>query len=252
MSFEPVDWHTIHSRPLISVPDCWKGCGGFCCSNSHPDFRFRLLPNGGQGTIVVYLDDEYAWLKANGHRICGEDEGKEIQPMIFDFGGPRPIMLRHVPCRHLGRCNELFTKPLLCRTYPFVPVIGVDGAIEEVVPAAILDATFELKEGLSLCPLNDAPGPTLIREALAGDDALAQALRHPLIVLHTQGIKAFWDSYREKLLAWDGFGNLSGQAFWQAWELAYLGRRLVDRDKVAAHLRHVHGALVARHGDYLG
>ncbi len=107
MAAGPVDWQTIHSRPLIAVPDCWKLCGsGFCCSNNHPDFQFRLMPKGGAGTVVIYLDDEYAWMRANGHVVCGEENGAEVPPIVFDFGGPGPLVLRTTPAAAISaRCD---------------------------------------------------------------------------------------------------------------------------------------------------
>lgn len=248
MAAGPVDWQTIHSRPLIAVPDCWKLCGGgFCCSNNHPDFQFRLMPKGGAGTVVIYIEDEYAWMKANGHVICGEENGAEITPMVFDFGGPKPLMLRTARCGYLGMCNGVITKPLLCRTYPFLPVFGVDGALEDVLPASIIDATFMLKGGKQLCPLDERQR---FEAALTADPELAAALRHPSLIFHTQAAAAFWASYQRGLAAWDGFNTLSGPAFWQAWEMQYLGRRLVDGEAVAAHLRTVHAALTERYGEF--
>lgn len=244
MPIGPVDWQTIHSRPLVAVPECWTKCGGgFCCSNDHPDFQFRLMPKGGQGTTILYLEDEYLWLKANGHVICGEENGATIAPMVFDYGGPRPLVLRHAPCAYLGRCNGKVTKPLLCRTYPAIPVFGLDGRLETTVPASIIDATFQLKDGRPLCPLPDSA----TTDALEKDPALAAALAHPRLILHTQAVRAFIESYRQRLQAWEGF-SLSGPAFWQAWELAYLGRRLVDRERVAAHVLRTFAALAERTG----
>lgn len=250
MSITPVDWQTIHSRPLIAVPDCWKLCGdGFCCANSHTDLQFRLMPKGGAGTVVIYLGDEYAWMRANGHIVCGEEKGDIIPPTTFDFGGPGPIVMRHARCGYLGRCDGAITKPLLCRSYPFIPVFSVDGALEDVLPASIIDATFQLKDGRRLCPLEERE--RLVR-ALGSNPELFAALRHPYIILHTQAVAAFWASYKERLTSWDGFKSLSGPAFWQAWEMAYLGRRLADREAVASHLRAVYTKLAARHGDFLG
>jgi hypothetical protein len=251
MAYRPVDWQILHERPLIAVDDCWKRCDGFCCANSHPDFVFRLLPAGGKGTVVAYLEDEYAWMKASGRTVCGEEDGREIQPMVFDFGGPKPLVLRHAPCGHLGRCNDVCTKPLLCRTYPFLPVLGLDGAVAEVLPASIVDYTVRLKEGRDPCPLEADPGARLLHDALAGDAQLAAALAHPRLILATQAAKAFTESYAERFAAWNAKAALTGQAFWQAWEMQYLGRRLVDREAVAAHLRETHAALVARYGEYL-
>gem|GEM_PF-2521869 len=248
MPVRPVDWQTIHSRPLISIPDCWKHCGGFCCSNDHPDFQFRLMPKGGRGTVVLYLGDEYAWMKQNGHVICGEESGNTIPTMAFDYGGPRPLVLHHAPCAYLGRCDGVVTKPLLCRTYPFLPVLGIDGTIEDVLPASILDATFAMKEGRTLCPMEQR---WRLEAALAADPGLAEALRHPVIIFHTRAVAAFVASYRERLASWDGFKTLSGVAFWQAWEMAYLGRRLVDRDAVAAGVKAAYTAIVTRYGDFL-
>jgi hypothetical protein len=250
MPIEPVDWQTIHSRPLIAVPDCWKLCGGgFCCSNSHPDFQFRLMPRGGAGTVIIYLEDEYDWMRANGHIVCGEESGAAVPAFEFDFGGPRPLVLRHARCGYLGHCAGVITKPLLCRAYPFMPVFGVDGELEDVLPASIIDATFQMKEGRRPCPIDDRKR---IEAALENDAELSAALRHPYIVFHTQAAAAFMASYRERLLAWDGFERLSGLAFWQAWEMAYLARRFVDREVVATHLREVYGVLAARHGEFLG
>jgi hypothetical protein len=246
----PVDWRTIHSRPLIAVPDCWKLCGdGFCCASSHPDLQFRLMPRGGAGTVVIYLNDEYAWMRANGHAVCGEETGDVLPPMAFDFGGPGPLILRHARCGYLGRCNGAVTKPLLCRSYPFIPVFDADGALEDVLPASIIDATFQIKEGRRLCPLEER---NRLESALEADPDLSVALRHPYIILHTQAAAAFLASYRDRLSSWDGLRRLSGPAFWQAWEMAYLGRKLADRDAVAAHLRREYGRLAARHGDFLG
>lgn len=250
MPINPVDWRTIHSRPLIAVPDCWKLCGnGFCCANSHADLQFRLLPRGGAGTVVIYLGDEYAWMRANGHVVCGEENGAAVPPTEFDFGGPGPLVLHHARCGYLGRCDGVVTKPLLCRSYPFIPVFDADGALEDVLPASIIDATFQLKEGRRLCPLEERDR---LEKALEADPDLSAALRHPYIILHTQAAAAFMATYQERLLSWDGFQSLTGAAFWQAWEMAYLGRKLVDRDAVAAHLRHTYANLAARHGDFLG
>ena len=58
-------------------------------------------------------------------------------------------------------------------------------------------------------------------------------------------------SYQSKLSAWEGFEKFNGPVFWQAWEMQYLGRRLVDRADVANHLQDVHRKLAARYGDYL-
>jgi Fe-S-cluster containining protein len=249
MQIGPINWQTIHSQPLIAVPDCWKQCGGgFCCSNNHPDFQFRLMPKGGAGTVVIYLEDEYAWMRANGHVVCGEEHGAELPPMTFDFGGPAPLVLRHARCGYLGRCDGVVTKPLLCRSYPFIPVFDADGALEDVLTASIIDLTFQLKEKRRLCPLEDRQR---LEATLAANPSLLEALRHPYIIFHTQAVLAFTTSYRERLQGWDKFARLSGPDFWQAWEMAYLGRQLVDREAVAAHLRRVHAELTARYGEFL-
>lgn len=251
MSIDPVDWATLHGHPLVAVADCWRRCNGLCCSNAHPDLQFRLLPPGGSGTVVAYLEDEYQWMKAAGHVICGEENGTEIQPFRFEFGGPCPLVFRHAPCRHLGRCPGACVKPLLCRSYPYIPVIGLEGTVEDLVPASIIDAAFRVKEGRAFCPLEDDPGPNPIHAALAADPLLAKALAHPRLILYTQAAGAFARSFSTRMRAFEGFAGLSGTAFWQAWEMAYLRRQLVDREAIAAHVLRVHDALAARFGDFL-
>jgi hypothetical protein len=106
-----------------------------------------------------------------------------------------------------------------------------------------------MKEGRRPCPIDDRKR---IEAALQNDEALGAALRHPYIILHTQAAAAFMASYRSRLRASEAFQNLSGPAFWQAWELAYLAGRLVDRNAITAHVLAVYKALAAHYGGFAG
>src|SRR5262245_6729515 len=108
------NWQEIAKSDFVLEDSCWKTCnGGFCCSNGHPDFKFRLLPT--QGTTIIYMGPEYDWVKIHG-RVPKTQSGTEAAQLLqFDFGGPAPLRIYHVTCRLLGLCAGKVDKPLLCK-----------------------------------------------------------------------------------------------------------------------------------------
>lgn len=271
MKYSPdtVDWPAILGGTFLYEDGCWTTCnGGFCCSNNHPDFAFQLIPT--QGTTLLYMEAEYEFDRAHGKVPEFETHRRPPHELRLEFGGPRPLKLIQTPCHLLGRCAGVIDKPLLCRLYPFIPVLDVEGRVTQLVPASMFELTFDVLGeragagngsggggdvplnvlgGSSPCTVRARQGQYLARWQENPDEL--EPLRHPYVMLHLQAAGHFADNYRGMLRANPVLAPLAGRAFWRAWELQHLGGRLVDLPRLRADVYRSYRALADRYGEFL-
>ena len=220
-----VDWDAIRRSSFVHEDGCWHTCnGGFCCSNEHPDFEFQLHPRSWNDAPLH--GGRVPLPRAGGRRAGARRARLTPNRIALDFGGPRPLALVHTPCRLLGLCKGVIDKPLLCRLYPFVPVLGLDGSLEDLVPASIFELTFDLIGSPTPCTVR-AKRQEYFERWRANDDRLA-VLRHPYVILFLQAAKHFAALYAERLAADPTLRGLSGRSFWKRWEFEYLSGQLLN------------------------
>jgi hypothetical protein len=245
---EPIPWEAIHGHDFVYEDQCWTTCnGGFCCDNNHPDFAFQLIPT--RGTTIIYMEEEYNWLARRGAAPGPENIGNAANNLVFDFGGPQPISLVQIRCGLLGLCKGVFEKPLLCKFYPMVPVLAIDGSLEDVSPASIFDLTMAIKGIQTPCTVVAKKAKYLNRWKAPG--SAVESLRHPFLILHLQAAKHFADIYAQKLRANNRLMSLTGKDFWRRWELQHLSGQLIDLDLLGERIRRTYDQLVARYGAFL-
>lgn len=241
-------WSRIHSNTFVYEDRCWETCSGFCCANSHPDFTFRLIL-AHQGQTILYIGDEYDWFESRGQIPSSDPTDFRPTPITFDFGGPHPLELVPLPCKHLGLCDGQFEKPFLCKIYPFLPILGLDGTLEDVLPGTIFDLTFPVVETKSPCSLLAKKDQYLNRWRT--DPQLLDSLRHPFIILYSQAAGAFADIYTRKLTEDAKLKGLRGPDFWRVWELRYLGGYLFDKEEFRQRVYGIYAALAKTFGPFL-
>jgi hypothetical protein len=242
----PVPWAQIHGETFLYEDQCWTTCnGGFCCSNNHPDFQFQLIPT--HGTTILYMEEEYAWLA----RHAKVPDPQEFPPnqVALDYGGPRPLTLIQMPCRLLGKCHGVIDKPLLCKIYPMLPVLSIDGKLEDIVSASIFELTMLLRGIKTPCTVVDKTRH-YVQKWQKRPEALA-ALNHPYIILYLQAARHFGEIYAEKLHSNETLRGLNGKTFWQTWEIEFLLGNLVDGPKLAEKVLQTYDSLVERYGHFL-
>jgi hypothetical protein len=244
----PVPWERIHRETFLYEGQCWTTCnGGFCCNHNHPDFQFRLIPT--TGSTILYLEDEFRWLTQHGKAPTAEVMGSALQEMTFDFGGPRPLTFMQIHCRLLGKCQGVIDKPLLCKVYPMLPVLGIDGALEDIAPSSVFELTMQVRGSRTPCTVVDKRQHYLNK--WRNDPEQLESLRHPYIILHLQAAKHFADVYRDRLNDNEALRGLCGKDFWQAWEMEYLLGNLVDAERLGRCVLKTYGELVDRYGQFL-
>ncbi len=244
----PVDWRQVHEGRYVWEDQCWSTCnGGFCCSNNHPDFAFQLIPT--RGTTIVYMEQEYEYLKQQRQVPETQLNLAPPQAVSFDFGGPRPLRLLQTPCRLLGLCDGVIEKPLLCKLYPFLPILDADGELRDVLPASIFELTFDLIAVPTPCTVRAKKELYLSRWRQHAE--LLSPLKHPYIVLFLQAANQFAKVYADGLRANETLRGREGRDFWIHWELEYLGGRLVDGERLRSMVAASYEQLTDRHGVFL-
>jgi hypothetical protein len=241
----PVPWEKIHRQTFLAEDRCWTTCnGGFCCSNNHPDFQFQLIPT--EGTTILYMEEEHRWLAQNGRVFDPATPEGTPRYVSIDFGGPRPLSILQMPCRLLGKCTGVIDKPLLCKLYPMLPVLDVDGGLETIQPASIFELTMHVLGMKTPCTVVDKVQHYWHKWKNAPEHL--EALNHPYIIFHLQAAKHFADIYAEKLQQSEALRGLRGKLFWRMWEIEYLLGGLIDAELLAGMIRSTYEALVERHG----
>ena len=243
MGCPPVDWRTVTQAEFVSEPGCWNTCGGgFCCANRHPDFQFQLMPT--EGTTLLYMEDEYRYLARHG-----KVSATQPQTIELDYGGPQPLRVVHAPCKLLGACQGVLDKPLLCKLYPFLPLLAAEGGLVELLPLSIFDLTFSLLGAGAPCTV--LAKRERYRAMWTSNAAALDPLRHPYILLYLWAAKHFSDSYSRRLQQSEKLRGKQGPQFWKRWEMEYLSGRLVDAADLKRDLLATYQTLERRYGTFL-
>ncbi len=244
---QAVDWERIAQTEFLFEEQCWKQCGGYCCSSGCAEFQFQLIPT--HGATVLYLAQEHAHLAARGQtpeHVPGTHA--VAQPLALDFGGPEPLVLMQLFCNLLGQCHGRFPRPLHCRLYPFLPVFDAEERLTDLLPFSVFDATTHARGQTVACPLWSKRDEYLRRWREAPE--LLAPLRHPVFLLYFHAARHFHDLYVGRLMEQHDLLQLEGAAFWKAWELAYLSGRLLDGERLRERVRNSYNTLVERHGPF--
>jgi len=220
------NWADIHAREYVDAPGCWKTCGGgFCCSNNHPDFDFKLLPT--HGTTIVFMPQEYLWVRDHGRLLQPATPADKPRQLSFKVDEATTCSMVYMPCRLLGLCAGKIDKPLLCKVYPFIPVPAYGNTRERAVPASVFEATFEAMGWPTPCSVHRQREPHEAR--VLADAARSGQLSDAYVQFYLRLAGALYENYVAKLLANTGLVAKRGPEFWRAWEFAYLSGALIDR-----------------------
>lgn len=238
-----VNWETLSRQNFVFENECWLTCGGgHCCSTDHPDFKFDFLPT--KGTTLLYMEAEYEWQKVNG--LILHDP---VHTVSLNFGGKNPLKVLNTPCHLLGQCEGIVSKPLLCKLYPFLPILSLSGELEDIIPASIFDFNFSLINGQETpCTVWGKRGYYM--EMWRKNTEILELLNTPYIIFYLRAAYHFANSYRTKFKNFSNKTGLSGVEFWKKWEFRYLSGALIDKVTLTENIHKDYKALIHIYGDF--
>lgn len=134
------DWKKVYDLDFLVRPRCWETCGGgFCCNPSRVQRHFSFLSRNG--VVLPHLPGEYHYLKRSGSLQAGLIETYARHDIHLNNGKSFPIY--HALCTLNGLCSAPSYRPLVCRTYPFMPVPNVAGEVERLEQTALIDLYWD-------------------------------------------------------------------------------------------------------------
>ncbi len=236
-------WRDIEAIAFIKQHGCWNDCGGGrCCSNNIPELDFKFIHKNG--TNIIYMDGEWNYLSHHGLV-----PSSSIQTHSLDFGGPQPLRIHQARCSLLGLCEGKLSKPLLCRTYPYVPQMDEAGNLLGLLPGSIFDLTAQTF-GFDL-PCSVSKGRQQTLEDWRGDADIMDIFTHPNVHFTLLVARAFAECYVSRLSNENRLAGLQGAAFWRTWEMLYLRRKFFDVSVLKDAATRAFKVIEARHPGFL-
>lgn len=188
----PIDFDALYGIDLVYRPGCWQLCGdAHCCSFARVKSSFRFLYRT-PGQELPLLPGEYDWLKARSLHLQFGDHQHRALPYRF---GDRTMTIESVLSRRPGCACDHATRTTVCRLYPFLPVLDVDGRFTGVQRLGMFDMLEELDGRERACRVDEIP-----REELGKLLAMAGVLAaHPLALFCTIAYRLAHEHLRERL-----------------------------------------------------
>lgn len=137
----------LYSSDLLYVPECWKLCGdAHCCGFARYKSRFKILTNKPFQSLPL-LPGEYDYLQSKGWTAQFGEHEHRVTPYAID---DRVIVVEELVSRRSGCCCEHMTRTVVCRLYPLLPVLDIDG---QVVGIDDRFGSFEELEAIDTMPM---------------------------------------------------------------------------------------------------
>ncbi|MBI4523154.1 MAG: hypothetical protein HY695_04990 [Deltaproteobacteria bacterium] len=229
----------IYATDLVFVKDCWRLCGdAHCCSFSRYKARFKLIAKS-QFQELPLLPGEYEYLNSRGWLAQFGDFDRKLTEYPLEHGMMRidSIISRRPNCA----CDH-DTRPTVCRLYPLLPVLDLDGRLTGIDSIGIYEEIEKLENLEPACKIASVPFLEL-QKFLVISSAIG---RDPTMLFYISAYRTAKEHVRSRLEAAKSIR--SGDSF-SIFEWALLRDRLIDHSDLASRLSSLAETFQARYGD---
>lgn len=144
---DKTDWSIIYKTEFVNAPECWKTCGGYCCKNFYGE-HFNILDK--QGVSLPLTESEFAYYQSIG----GIDNiTQPPKKRTFKLSNGKEFSIYLLSCHCGGLCDPHGHRPLICRIYPYFPLVNASGEIEGFDYAALMDLFYRDPDNNHKCTL---------------------------------------------------------------------------------------------------
>jgi hypothetical protein len=178
-----MDFEKIYATDLVVVPECWKLCGdAHCCSFSRYKRNFRMLGFGYSQELLLFPGEFDFLTKKDLLSQFGEHQHRTIP---VEFSSYR-IALETLVSKRVGCACDHATRTTVCRLYPLLPIIDVDGTVRGVDVKFGLYEELEAQGGLPrACKIGAIPADQLAGFlTIAGEIARSPKMNFYLAAYH--------------------------------------------------------------------
>ena len=186
-------WKDVYNTEYIYSPNCWKSCNGYCCKNFYGE-HYKILDKNG--VALPLLASEYAYYKSIGGISNITQPAKQRD---FTLNNGKTLSLFLLSCSCGGLCDPHGARPLICRIYPYFPVVNAKGEILDFEYAALMDLFYRNPEESHKCTLVREHAQRVKNELR---ENLKPLLKSPEIIFVFMTLKLLVDRLKEKM---DGY-----------------------------------------------
>lgn len=237
-----INWESIYKKDFISFKDCYLTCDGYCCKNFFGS-GFKLL---NQNAVVLpMLEGEYEYYKNQGGIYNISKEAKREE---FSFGDKK-LVLYYLSCECRGLCNPHCLRPLICRIYPYFPIVNIQGDILDFYPASLMDLFFGSIKNHQC---------TLVREYQEElktqlNESLKEILCYPLFVFIFRLMEIVAKHLQESLQnqCIDSLNEKERAEFLRKLEWNLLSRKAWNNQRFKEKANGIYQEMVAYYGEFL-
>lgn len=230
----------LYASELVYVPDCWKLCGdAHCCGFARHKARFKLLTSQPFQSLPM-LPGEYDYLRSRGWiEQFGEHE-RRVTEYAIDH---RVIRAEEVISKRSGCCCRHDARTVVCRLYPLLPVLDLDGHVvgidERFGSFEELESIDNLKPACEIRSLPFSQADVFFSMA-----RLIGSVPEWNFQLHAYRItrQHVFTRVRERKAR-------SAKSAFELFEAMYFMRQLFDHDRLKAELRALADQFDQRYGD---
>lgn len=142
-----VNWSDVYNSEFVNAPECWKSCDGYCCKNFYGE-HFNILDKNG--VALPLLETEYEYYKSIGGI---ENITEPAKKRTFTLSNGKSFSIYILSCSCGGLCNPHNARPLICRIYPYFPLVDAYGMVEGFEYSALMDLFYRDPDKNHKCTL---------------------------------------------------------------------------------------------------
>ena len=194
------------------------------------------------------MPEEYKYYKSLGKVPPLNKGGSNLREVHIPLDNGLKISGLWCHCAYEGLCRKDIEPPLLCKLVPFLPVMNIDGKLDNIAMINFLDVTISAMGFDERCSVLDKKDKYMT--LWQNNPDLVEPLGHPYILFYLMAANQLIENYKATLLNHPVLAQKSGTAFWNAWEIEYVTGRLFDKREAASALQNLHERFTKRYAGF--
>jgi hypothetical protein len=229
----------IYATDLVYVPECWKLCGdAHCCSFARYKSRFRAIARTPFQELPL-LPGEYEFLASQGWlQQFGDHDHKVIDFSIEGY----TLTAESIVSRKPNCACDHDTRTTICRLYPFLPVLDIDGNLVSTESLGIYEEMERIAGLAPACQVSTLP----VDEAEKFSTIVGELGRTPIHVYYLEAYRITKRHVSQRLASRSSAGDVD---VFTAFEGGFMRQNLIDTDSLRSELSHLARRFERHHAD---
>lgn len=238
-----VDWKDIYDTQFVFFDDCWKTCDGYCCKNFFGGY-LNILDK--DSVVLPMLEDEFLYYQSIGGISNITDTPKK---QTFTLKNGKEFTIYFLSCKCKGMCEPHSSRPIICKIYPYFPIVDYNGEILGYENCALMDIFYSDKHKHK-CTLVNTHN---IQLSLQLDVSMKKLLKYPIFIFTFMVMKLFIDKLRDNMPhKIDLLDDNGKKKFFLKYEMNILSGKPWKRNSFADEIVDIYNKVASRYGaDFL-